>query len=130
MNMNDIALYESDQRRLRNKCRRQRQLHKNITLLVVTAVLVVFFSIAFGSIFAHAITAEEAQSFKYYTSIEVKYGETLWSIAEQNMDEDHYADIHAYIKEVKKINHLNEDYCITAGQSIIIPYFTSEFVGS
>lgn len=129
MNMNDIALYESDQRRFRNKRRRQRQVQKNIALLITAAILVIFFSIAFSSIFAHAITAEKEQSFKYYTSIEVKYGETLWSIAEQNMDTDHYSDINAYIKEVKKINLLNEDD-IKAGQHIIIPYYTDAFVGS
>ena len=126
--MNYIALYESDLRRIRNKKRRQRQLQKNVTLFIMAAVLVIFFSITLGSIFAYAESAEQEQSFKYYTSIEVKYGETLWSIAEQNMD-GHYSDINAYIKEVQKINHLADDQ-IKAGQYIIIPYFTNEFVGS
>ncbi|MCL2718460.1 MAG: LysM peptidoglycan-binding domain-containing protein [Lachnospiraceae bacterium] len=125
--MNNIALYESDQRRLRNKRKRQRQLQKNVTLFFTTIVLVLFFSITCGRIFAHAGTQDREQFFKYYTSIEVKYGETLWSIAEQYMN-GHYPDIKSYIKEVQKINHL-ADESIRAGQYIIIPYFTNEFVG-
>ena len=125
--MNNIALYESDRRRFYNKRKRQRELQKNMTLFVTAAVLVIFFSIAFGSIFADAVAADQEQYFKYYTSIEVKYGETLWSIAEQNMD-GHYADIHSYIREVQKINHLANDE-IKAGQYLVIPYFTNVFVG-
>ncbi|MCL2051896.1 MAG: LysM peptidoglycan-binding domain-containing protein [Lachnospiraceae bacterium] len=125
--MDKIALYESDQRRLRNKRRRQRELQRNKTLFVIALLLVIFFSVTYGRIFAYAGTKSNEQVFKYYTSIEVKYGETLWSIAEQNMS-GHYPDIYAYIKEVKKINHLPDDD-LRAGQYIVIPYFSDVYVG-
>jgi len=126
--MDILALYESDVRRIRNKRRRQRQVQKNIALLTVTLLLVITFSIIFGSIFASAESQETERKFKYYASIEVKYGESLWSIAEQHIDRDYYKTIKDYIDEVKQINHLTDEH-IRAGQYIIIPYFTDEFVG-
>jgi len=126
--MDILALYESDLRRIRNKRRRQRQVQKNITLLVVTLLLVITFTIVFGSIFANAESQETGRKFKYYASIEVKYGESLWSIAEQYIDKGYYKTISDYIDEVIQINHLTDDH-IRAGQYIVIPYFTEEFVG-
>jgi LysM repeat protein len=126
--MSILALYESDKRRIRNKRRRQRQLQKNLTLGITTIILVLALSVAFGSILANAEDNDTVRSYKYYTSIEVRYGETLWSIAEENMSADHYSGINAYIKEVMKINGLTDEN-ITAGQYIIVPYFTDEYVG-
>ena len=65
--------------------------------------------------------------FKYYKSIVVEEGETLWSIASENMGAD-YEDKNSYINEVKQMNGLIDDQ-ITIGSYIIIPYFSYEFVG-
>jgi hypothetical protein len=59
----------------------------------------------------------------------VKYGETLWSIAEEYLDDEHYASIEDYIKEVKKINSLKDDEAIIAGRYIVVPYYAAEYVG-
>ena len=126
--MDILTLYESDQRRLRNKRLRQRQVQKNLALLVVAVFLVVAFSILCGSIFANAESQDTARKFKYYTSIEIKYGESLWSIAEEYIDRDYYDSIKTYIDEVMRINHLPDEN-IRAGQHIIVPYFTAEFIG-
>ena len=126
--MDTFALYESDQRRLRNKRRRQRQVRKNMALLIVAVVLFSVFTIVFGSIFANAESQDNERKFKYYTSIEVKYGESLWSIAEAYIDRDFYDSISDYIDEVMQINRLLDEN-IRAGQYIIVPYFNEEFIG-
>ena len=45
---------------------------------------------------------------RYYTSVEVSPGDSLWSIAERYLD-DHYKDHQKYISEVVSINHLEDD---------------------
>lgn len=122
---NNIDLYRSDIRRLRNRKKRQYQLQRNISICVVTCVLVLILSITYGNIFAQARSGDMPAACKYYTSIEVHYGETLWSIAEDYLDTGHYHDIRTYINEILQINHLSEDAFITAGQYLIIPYYST-----
>lgn len=57
-----------------------------------------------------------------YTSYEVKSGETLWSIASDNLDTSGYNNITSYIEEIKQINHIEEDDKIKSGQHVIISY--------
>lgn len=45
---------------------------------------------------------------KCYTSVELKDGDTLWTIAENYMDES-YESVEAYIEELKEINQLHTD---------------------
>ncbi len=61
---------------------------------------------------------------KYYTSVEIKQGNSLWKIAEEYMSEE-YDSIDDYIKEVKQINHLTEDL-IYEGAYLCVPYYSSE----
>ncbi len=125
--MDNLALYKSDMRRIQNKKMRQRQLKHNIITGITALVLIIALTIALGSIIAYAQSANKEHMYKYYTSIEVHYGETLWTIAENNMDTSQYKDMDTYIDEVLHINHLQDDTIIT-GQHLIIPYFSSQFV--
>ncbi len=56
-----------------------------------------------------------------YTSYEIGPGETLWSIASDNLDRSGYEDVRDYINEIIQINHLDPDQ-IKSGQNIIISY--------
>lgn len=64
------------------------------------------------------------ENHKYYTSIEIESGDTLWSIAEQFRTAE-YISVQDYIKEVKEINGLSGD-SITSGCYLIIPYYADE----
>jgi len=125
--MNRIALYNSDMRRVYNRNKRLSRLKKNISLSILAGIMAVIVAISFGDIFANAESQDSEKTFKYYTSIEVKYGESLWSIAESYMDSTKYTGISAYIQEVMKINSLPNDN-IKAGQSIIVPYYSDVYV--
>lgn len=63
--------------------------------------------------------------YKYYTSITIEYGDTLWSIANQYMDKEHYTRT-SYISEIKSINHIKDDY-IQEGKLLILPYYSNEY---
>ena len=123
--MDILALYESDQRRIYNKKRRERELRKNLLLGITSAILIVALSIAFGSILSLAGADDAEHAIKYYGSIEIQYGDTLELIAERFMDGEHYDSIDAYIKEVMKINNLRDDR-IVAGRHIVVPYYATE----
>ena len=68
---------------------------------------------------------EPVQKYKYYKSIQINTGDTLWNIAKENMTAE-YDSITDYIKEVKEINNLTNDYIIS-GSYLTIPYYDSEF---
>ncbi len=57
---------------------------------------------------------------KYYTSIDIESGDTLWSLAEEYGAR--YQDYDIFMDEVRKINHLDGDN-ITYGASLLIPVY-------
>lgn len=61
---------------------------------------------------------------KYFKSIEIESGDTLWSIAEEYISEE-YDDINEYIGELKKMNGLYSDN-INAGCYLVVCYYSSE----
>ena len=71
------------------------------------------------------IQAEEDQyPVKYYTSISIQPGDSLWSIACRYSD-GHYSSIQEYIDELKSINNLTSD-TIHAYEYLLVPYFAAE----
>lgn len=93
-------------------------------IIVIIAVLAVTGSILFSSMKAQAAPA--TPTYKYYTSVQIQKGDTLWSIADSYMT-DEYADKRAYIQEICSINHILEDD-IHSGQYITIPYYSSDYL--
>ncbi len=61
---------------------------------------------------------------KYYTSIEVSAGDSLWSIAEEYMDAGNQS-VYDYIDEIKEINGLKSDQ-IRAGEYLMVSYYGYE----
>ena len=71
----------------------------------------------------NTIQADESIEYnKYFKSVEIKTGDTIWSIAEENIPENSSIDIREYIEEVQQINSLNGDN-ITSGMNIVVPYY-------
>lgn len=110
-----------------NYQKRQRQVHRNVLTLIISLIIVTATSISFLSLSTEANDMEHQPSYKYYKSIEISKGDTLWSIANANFDADHYKNVNEYVAEVKKLNALISDNIVT-GSHIIIPYYSSEFV--
>lgn len=91
-------------------------------VFVIMAVITVF--VLSGSIQAQAASAEN--SYKYYTSVQVQSGDTLWDIANAYMTAE-YTSVNQYMEEVCTINHITADD-IHAGQYLTIPYYSSEYI--
>lgn len=86
---------------------------------IAVLFLLILFSISFLS---KTVTAQrDGGRVKLVTSIEVKKGDTLWSIA-SNYISDEYNNISAYVEEIKDSNGLISD-TIHTGNYIIVPYY-------
>lgn len=117
---------KSERRIHNNKLRRQRQRRKNVLLFATTFLLVVALSFGINAIVSNAKSKTEAVEYKYYKSIIIERGDTLSTIASKYMG-DNYRTVEEYVAELVKINGLRDDK-IAAGNYLIIPYFSVEFI--
>ena len=95
-------------------------------ILAVAIILVVAFGILLGSsINALASSDKDISSYnKYYVSIQVESGDTLWTIADEYIDGFNLSK-NDYIAEVCQINQISEDE-IHAGDYIVVPYYSQD----
>lgn len=95
-------------------------------LLAVVVILIVAFGILLGtSINALASSEKDIASYnKYYVSIRIESGDTLWTIADEYVEGFNLSKSD-YITEVCQINGISEDN-IHAGDYIVVPYFSQE----
>ncbi len=118
----------SERRICRNRVRRQREMMKNFLILAMTVCLIVTCSVVLSGFRSNAKDDSTETSYKYYKSIVVSGDDTLWSIAEEHMDVEHYDSINDYINEVKAMNSLSDD-AIHYGTHLIIPYYDNVYTG-
>ena len=121
-------LSKSEIRIYRNKLRRQRIVRRQkLALALIAAVIVFMFSFLVSTLMLDAQDNTYTPEFKYYKEVTVHAGDTMWDIACENISYEHYKDVNAYISEVCSINHLAQDSTILAGESLIVPYYSTEF---
>lgn len=115
----------------RNRAKQKRAkvvARRKMILLLTTVLLITIGSIVFGSIFSSAQSSAEESGiqYKYYKSIEIKKGDSLWSIANEYCEDEYYDNTKDYVKELKEINNLKSEK-IHYGQRLIVAYYDSEF---
>ena len=114
----------------RKSLRERRKIQKRNLQLRATAALLSFVAVIFLLIFhftpqnTQADSEPKAPTYKYYTSIRVSSGDTLWDIANEYRTEE-YSSISSYISEVREINHLKSNQ-ITDGMYLCVPYYSEE----
>ncbi|GFI01371.1 MAG: peptidoglycan-binding protein [Lachnospiraceae bacterium] len=119
---------KTSERRIRNnRIKRRRELRQRFIICIFTFLLVVTFSSLFFSFKTKAQGSDKEILYKYYKSIVVQDGDTLWNYACQYGEEQYYGSYDDYINEVICINSLSDDKII-AGQHLILPYYSTEFV--
>lgn len=116
-----INIEESSSRRIRIAAEKRRRRISNITIFIL--IVAIFISLT-GSIIAIAGSRQsEQQLYKYYTTIEIKQGDTLWSIASENYTANGYGDVREYIEELRKLNHITDD-TIISGDKLVVTYYS------
>lgn len=127
--MNCKRLQEMSDRELRSykrEIRRRREQRKKYLITSLAALATCCIALL-GAISYNAIHTDAASGFKYYTGIIVENGDTLWELADQYMDYNHYKDKQAYISEVKSMNHLDGNEELYTGQFLVVPYYSAEY---
>ena len=119
MTASEIRIYN-------NRMRRQRQLRRNILITVFTIILSLTLSVGCFAVGSKAQNKDEVVLYKYYTNIEIQYGETLWDIAYNYFCEDKYTSYEHYISEVMQINGLYNEK-VSPGSYLMVPYYSPEF---
>lgn len=91
--------------------------------LIVLLMVLAFCSGFFGHTLLNARAAEDlVENERYYTSIQLKQGDSLWSIAERYMEGSGYSAAE-YVEELKRMNGLKEEQ-IHSGEYLTVVYFT------
>lgn len=99
---------------------------KRMLILLATMLMITIGSVIFGSSFTSA-QAQETKSeptYKYYTSIVIEKGDSLWSIAQEYITSD-YDNIQEYIEELIQLNSLTSE-TIHEGQHLLVAYYDTE----
>ena len=105
--------------------RRNRIRLKGLLILLVLAAAAGTAFFRFTAQPAIAGSRDGEPRYKYYTSVYVEPGDSLWSIAEEHLSAD-YDSIYSYIDEVMAINHLSDDF-LRSGTRLCIPYYSAEY---
>lgn len=97
---------------------------------IIVSLSILFITVFIISISSTMITdAKEGSSapgkYKYYTSILIEEGDSLWSIAEKYA----YDGVSTvdYINELKRINSLSSEN-INAGCYLLISYYSNDYI--
>ena len=115
----------------RRTVRKRKHHPANRSWMAVTIIMACSFMIFLLTARPAEAGKEEKMLYKYYNAIEVDRGETLWSIAEEQLNDpetaSEYKNIYAYMDEVMSINGIFDTDSLEAGQPLIVPYFSSEY---
>lgn len=125
------SIYGMTDRELRaykRQQKRRKQIQRRIYTMIATICMIVVCAVSFHGIRSVASNGENQLKFKYYTQVTVAYGETLWDLSDSYIDYEEYKDKNAYIAEVRSINHLSDENGVRAGQTLIVPYYSYDFV--
>lgn len=106
------------------KMRRQKMIRTSIiSALCIFSIILFAFKLT-----ANAKTVEQEQPvYKYFTSYQIQYGDTLWEIAQAYHPDSTKSEIADVVKEIRSINHLSPYEGITAGEHVVVPYYSTEY---
>ena len=103
--------------------RRAQKVQMEKRLIVVIGIIVISLGILLGSsISAFASAREKARIHKYYTSIQLRQGDSLWELAVEYASTDQSEQ--EFIDEVCEVNGISESNILHSGQYLVVPYYS------
>lgn len=97
-----------------------------LAAMLVLCIIVAGITVLSGFDFrTKAADLEHPEEYKYYTSICIEKGDSLWSLAGKYMGEQ-YDSTQDYIEEVMELNQLSSEQ-LCEGQYLTVPYFSQDF---
>lgn len=109
------------------KKKRQRELREKRPFFITGVILIIsLLSVCFFLYFGdRVVKAQESANDIQYKVVEIKDGDSLWSIAKENMDNTNdsgFINIYQYIHEIKRCNNMKSNQ-INAGCYLMVPYY-------
>ncbi len=105
--------------------RREAVVRSQKRILAVAIIVIISLGILLGTgISAFASNDKATVSYKYYKSICIEEGDTLWDIADEYITGTDLSH-EEYISEICELNHIYKNE-IHAGEYIIVSYYSSE----
>ena len=109
------------------KKKRQRELREKRPFFITGAVLIIsLLSVCFFLYFGdRVVKAQESANDIQYKVVEIKDGDSLWSIAKENMantNDSGFINIYQYIHEIKRCNNMKSNQ-VNAGCYLMVPYY-------
>lgn len=108
-----------------SRIRRIRQLRRRIWTASAIFCLAVVIGVLGCGFLSKAQSDDAVVEYKYFTSIRVEAGDTLYSVSLEYADE-HYESVYDYMREICLTNHLLDEK-INTGDYLVIPYYSSDF---
>ena len=124
----DPRFYDKSRLRvINNRKRRERELRRHIiTFVVMISVLIILSMFIFFSFKSDASVDSAHQQYRYYTSVTVTSGDSVWSIAREHMDPLHYRSVESMVNDIASVNRISPEAKLNAGTNIIVPYYSDE----
>lgn len=116
----------------RKSLRERRKIQRRKLQIRAAAALLSLVAVTFLLIFhftpqnTQADSEPKAPTYKYYTSIRVSSGDTLWDIAKEYRTEEYSEYFQLHCRGPGEINHLSSNQ-ITDGMYLCIPYYSEEY---
>lgn len=99
------------------------------TIIAILTLLIILGGVLLGSSWSDARRSQASADhtiYKYYTTVTIEDGDTLWTLADAYMD-DQYQNKREFIAEVKQLNQIDENR-IHEGTQLVIPYYSAEYL--
>lgn len=111
--------------RVRKNIKRKRKMFLTKSAMIIFSMCLIVGILVFadrGTVRANEESKSDAN--KYYKSIQIETGDTLWSIAGDHKDKE---SIREFIDDVMEINNLESDD-ITACNYLTVPYYSADYI--
>lgn len=105
--------------------RRMHRIQQHIIALFILTLLIAFFLIG-NNIITFAGAKSNQNLHKYYTSIQLQKGDSLWSLASEYAPEG-IISRKKFISEVCRINGISENNTLHSGDYLVISYYSSGY---
>ena len=94
--------------------RKSRSIHP--VMLAVAAVLILL-----GAYHVQVMASSASSSLqKNYHSVQIECGDTLWSIAKTYCGSSSYMDVRAYVRDLKEMNHIKDEFDLHTGAFLMV----------
>ncbi|SEK34199.1 MULTISPECIES: LysM peptidoglycan-binding domain-containing protein [unclassified Butyrivibrio] len=111
-------------RSMNNKKRREIQLRRRVVTFCVSVSVIIFLALILSFSFkSDASSSDDHQQYRYYSSVSIASGDSVYSIAEKYMDDLHYRDINELAHDIASINRISTNTDLVAGSKIFVPYY-------